>query len=129
MKFVRDTVGENKLMKELAERRLWPETLPTPQVFRSDTGCIALLSRHPFGNTLDGEIRWHISLEGPDRLPTWDEMAEAAHALRPGVGFVIGVPPRSLWMNLADNVLHLWETKDAGLEAEWRANARGDQRT
>lgn len=49
----------------------------------------------------------------------------AAHDLRPGVPFCMGVPPRLWWMNVHPNVLHLWETRDDGLIEEWRANAQG----
>lgn len=73
----------------------------------------------------DGSTRWHISASCEDRVPTWDELVTVAHDLRPGVAFCMGVPPRSWWLNVHPNVLHLWETRDDGLIAEWRANAQG----
>jgi hypothetical protein len=48
------------------------------------------------------------------------------HALRPGVPFVLGIPPRSWWMNIHPHVLHAWETRDWLLIDQWRANRRGD---
>ena len=86
----------------------------------------ALVGREP---VVEGDVRWHISVSRPDRLPTWHELTDAAHALRPGVCFVVGVPPRSWWMNVHPYCLHLWETRDAHLIAEWRRNARGDEPT
>lgn len=73
-----------------------------------------------------GELRWHVSISGPERVPTWSEVAAALHELRPGVPFVMGVPPRSWWMNVHSDVLHAWETTDALLIDQWRANRRGD---
>ena len=74
-------------------------------------------------------LRWHLSLQGPGRVPTWRELAAAAHELRPGVGFVASVPPKSLWMNVHPHVLHLWECGDPALIEEWKVNARGDRPT
>lgn len=73
----------------------------------------------------DGTTRWHISASCEDRVPNWEELVMAAHDLRPGVPFCMGVPPRLWWMNVHPNVLHLWETRDDGLIEEWRANAQG----
>lgn len=71
--------------------------------------------------------RWHISVSHRDRVPTWEEMAEAAHELRPGVPLAIGVPPRSWWVNVHDHVLHLVELRDEPLVASWRDERRGDR--
>jgi hypothetical protein len=83
----------------------------------------ALVSREEWQ---PGDSRWHVSISAADRVPTWDEIAATLHALRPGVPFVLGVPPRSWWMNAHPYVLHAWETKDWALIEEWRRNARGD---
>jgi hypothetical protein len=72
-----------------------------------------------------GDERWHVSAAHTDRVPSWDELVEAAHELRPGVFFVVNVPPQNLWMSLHPHVLHLWEMKDAAMEAQMRAEARG----
>ena len=74
----------------------------------------------------DGTTRWHISVSGPGRCPTWDELVKAAHELRPGVPFCMGVPPETWWLNVHPHVLHMWETNDPGLIEQWRDNARGD---
>ena len=86
----------------------------------------ALVGREP---VVDDDYRWHISISGPGRVPTWEELAATAHELRPGVPMAIGIPPRSWWMNVHPHVLHLWELRDEHLIAEWRRNARGDQPT
>ena len=44
-------------------------------------------------------------------------------AVRPGVHFVIMVPPKSWWMNVHPYTLHLWETADQALIEEARTNA------
>jgi len=98
---------------------------PVPKTFRSGL-LMALVGFEP---VVKGDLRWHISVSHRDRVPSWEEMVEAAHDLRPGVAFVIGVPPRSWWVNVHPHCLHLWETKDLNLIAEWKRNARGDQPT
>jgi hypothetical protein len=77
----------------------------------------------------DDDARWHISVAHPRRLPVWGDLVAIAHRLRPGVVFVVGVPPRSWWINVHPNCLHLWEMRDANLEAQWRAEAQGDTPT
>lgn len=88
-----------------------------------------LIAREPWPPQLGvTDWRWHISaaVVAPEpRVPSWAELVGLAHQLRPGVGFVISVPPRSLWMNVHSDVLHLTESRDEGLWAEWRANALG----
>ena len=54
------------------------------------------------------------------RIPTWEEVVATAHELRPGIPFVIGIPPRSWWMNIHPHVLHLYETRDPHLVQAWR---------
>ena len=94
---------------------------PVPRLFGRD-GFDAFVSCDEIE---PGDRRWHISLSGPGRVPSWDELASAAHELRPGVPFVVGVPPRSWWLNVAENVLHLWELKDQPLLDQWRAERQG----
>lgn len=72
-----------------------------------------------------GDLRWHLSISGERTVPPWNVMVAIAHAVRPGVCFVIGVPPRSWWLNLHPNVLHLWELKDEGLLDQWKTEAQG----
>jgi hypothetical protein len=72
-----------------------------------------------------GDERWHVSIAAADRVPTWNEIAHTLHSLRPGVPFVLGVPPRSWWMNVNPYVLHAWETKDWNLIEQWRHESHG----
>jgi hypothetical protein len=67
-----------------------------------------------------GDLRWHVSVSRRDRVPTWDEMAKTIHALRPGVMFVIPLPPKNLWVNIHENCLHAHEVKDEPLVEQWR---------
>ena len=84
----------------------------------------ALVGREP---VVKDDWRWHISISCPDRVPSWREMSSAVHELRPGVVFVIGIPPKSWWTNLHPHTLHAWEVQDPHLVEEWRRNARGDK--
>lgn len=94
----------------------------------------ALVGREPVGVlsvALDGtqelDMRWHISINGghvekDPRLPTWHELVDAAHQIRPGVTLIVGIPPRSWWMADLESgkyVLHLWQLKDENLEKSW----------
>lgn len=97
--------------------------VPVPRVYAHPKGMSALVGREPVA---DGDLRWHISLSYADRLPDWDDLVDAAHALRPGVPFVIGIPPRSWWINVHRYTLHLYETVDPHLLAQWREERRGD---
>jgi hypothetical protein len=101
---------------------------PAPEV-KTNGLLTAIVGREPCGGRPGDPLRWHISLAGPQRVPTWDELTDAAHHIRPGVHFVVMVPPRSLWMNVHPHVLHLWETADAALVAEAHANALGQTPT
>lgn len=93
------------------------------------------VAREPWPHPLvEGQVdwRWHISvriLQPAPRVPSWNELTSLAHQLRPGVGFVVGIPPRRLWMNVHPDVLHLVEVKDPGIWQEWALNARGDSPT
>ncbi len=106
-----------------AWNRVHPGVIP-PKHFRLGEALLAIVGREPTGP--DHLDRWHISVSTPHRIPNWDEMVFTAHSLRHGVPFVMGVPPRSWWMNIHPHVLHMWETFDANLIAEWRDNRRGD---
>jgi hypothetical protein len=118
----RDLKGEREFHANIAG---WPDWVARPLVYRG-AGMMALVGREHCGGRPTDPLRWHISLQGPGRVPTWEELVMVAHELRPGVPFVVSVPPRSLWLNLHPHVLHLWETGDEALIAEWKANARGD---
>lgn len=84
------------------------------------------VGREPLGG---GPPRWHLSVSHRDRIPSWEELVKVAHEVRPGVGFVLSLPPRSWWMNVHPNVLHLVETFDVYLIEDWRIEARGDRPT
>jgi hypothetical protein len=71
------------------------------------------------------DFRWHISVAGRDRVPDWAEFAAIVHTLRPGVTFCMPLPPRSWWINVAENCLHAWELNDEVLEDQWRAERQG----
>jgi hypothetical protein len=105
--------------------------VPPPVAYQHRDGRTALVGREPVA---EGDWRWHISLRHGDpgrdgRIPTWEECVATAHELRPGVVFVIGVPPRSWWINVHPHVLHLHETRDMPLVEQWRHEARGDRPT
>jgi hypothetical protein len=90
-----------------------------------------LQSRDPLGKLPDGtpDLRWHLSVSwlGGGSVPPWDALVAIAHAVRPGVPFIVAVPPRSMWMNVHPGVLHLVETKDANLIEQWRFEAQGHE--
>jgi hypothetical protein len=108
-----------------ALKEVWDREMPdAPQPCAVRRGLLAaLVGREPIGGV--GELRWHVSVQHRDRVPNWEELVQAAHDLRPGVVFVVGVPPRSWWLNVHPHVLHLWETFDEGLVGEYRINAQG----
>lgn len=115
-------------MSEWQRDREWEAALPAagwngerPTAWRKGE-LQALVSRDEIA---PGDMRWHISLAHRDRVPNWNELAGTAHALRPGVPFAIGVPPRSWWINVHKNILHLYELKDANLIAQWRLERQG----
>jgi hypothetical protein len=103
-------------------------TCPPPRRFVNDRlGVSVILSRDELSQDYDHEPdpRWHLSMVGPNRVPTWNEMAEACHTLRPGVVFVMGIPPRSWWINIHPDCLHAWEVKDDNLTHQWRDERSG----
>lgn len=81
-------------------------------------------------NLNDGEVRspdwrWHLSIAGRDGVPEWATMAAICHEIRPGIPFVLGVPPKSWWVNVHPGTLHAWETHDENLIRCWRAQRLG----
>src|SRR5437764_14774540 len=107
MGWSRDYIWEAKALSVLGEE--WRGE--APKAWRM--GALhALVSRDEIA---PGDLRHHISLSRSDRVPTWDEMAKCAHALRPGVVFCIPLPPKSMWLNIHENTLHLHEIKDEPL--------------
>jgi hypothetical protein len=128
LKLARNRPAENEVHRAM-KKDGWPEWASLPQVYTAGPGpswaFVSIVNREHCGGLPTSPLRWHISLRGPGRVPSWGELAQAAHSLRPGVPFVISVPPRSMWMNVHPHVLHLWETDDDALLEEWKANAMG----
>lgn len=88
-----------------------------------------LVSRDPLPHQLllnDPDFRWHISVSGTNAVPEWRHLVAIAHQLRPGICFVIGVPPKSWWLNVHEFTLHLWELNDPNLINAWRSERRAD---
>jgi hypothetical protein len=111
-----------------AWREAYPDGPPPPRAYQDGSRFTALVGREPVAAD---DMRWHISVRYGDsgldgRVPTWDELVRAAHELRPGVVFIVGVPPRSWWINTHPDVLHLWEVRDEALVEAWRAERRED---
>jgi hypothetical protein len=69
--------------------------------------------------------RWHVSVSGERGVPRWRDLVAIGHELRPGVCFVVGCPPKSWWINVHPHCLHLYETKDENLIAQWRFEGQG----
>jgi hypothetical protein len=125
-------VDAPKAFVELWRRHNGEEVEP-PRAYQNPNGLTAFVGREPLG-TNGSDWRWHISARYGNpghngRVPSWEELVSAAHELRPGVVFVIGVPPRSWWMSVHPDVLHLYETHDQALIEQYRANALGDAPT
>jgi hypothetical protein len=86
----------------------------------------AIIALENIGNLLP-DWRWHISLKAQGSVPSWRALTLTAHTLRPGVNFVSAVPSEAHWINIHPHVLHLYQINDPGLEAQWRAEGRGDK--
>jgi hypothetical protein len=84
----------------------------------------AIMTRDDIGS---GDLRWHISLSRDadckllnHEVPVWRNLVAAVHHLRPGVAFMLGIPPRNQWMNLNPCVLHAYEVRDEKMEKHFR---------
>lgn len=85
-----------------------------------------IVSRDPIERAASiPNLRWHISVAGEDDTPCWRDLVAIAHEVRPGVCFVVGVPPLSWWMSVHPHCLHLWEVDDSNLTAQWMAERMG----
>ena len=118
----RSYAWEHQLHQTLREQG-WPEGVELPRGYVSGP-LAALVAREPVGRNGE-DPRWHISIQHKDRVPNWDELVDAAHRLRPGVVFAIGIPPRSWWINVHPHVLHLHELHDTALIEQWRFEGQG----
>jgi hypothetical protein len=73
------------------------------------------------------ELRWHLSISHPFRLPTWDEINAARDACIPAdVWLCQPMPPKDYWVNLHPHTLHLWQVRDRELIAQWAYDGCGD---
>jgi hypothetical protein len=118
--------------RELADawRAMFGADFPVrPPVVHRNGRLEALVGREPVGPHQQAleDLRWHISVRAPGRVPTWPELVDAAHSLRPGVVFCVPMPPRTWWLNVHEHVLHLWETRDPNLERQWRSESGGHE--
>lgn len=108
----------------------YADVVPPPRSYDHRDGRTAMVGREfAGGDPTSGDLRWHISVKADGRIPTWEEVVQTAHELRPGVVFCVGVPPRSWWMNVHEHVIHLWEVRDEMLIQEYRVNATGQAPT
>lgn len=115
---------------QLELHRVWEMEGATPgeePVAWRKTPLQVLMGREAMPGETD--LRWHLSVAHKDRIPSWEELVDAAHALRPGVPFCLGLPPRSWWLNYDERVLHLWEVRDAALIEAWRQTPGGQDPT
>lgn len=95
------------------------------RVFRYGTHHTVLLSQDKIES---GDVRWHVSVSHPFRLPTWPTLREIQDAIQPYLGepvwFCIPYPPRDSWMNCHPNTLHFWEIKDEPLKRQWKRDGQ-----
>lgn len=99
------------------------DDVPPARTFER-AGLHALVSRDP---VIAADERWHVSGSRPGRAPRWEDLADPAHELRPGVPIASAIPLPSQRVNVHPDTLHAWELRDEYLIAEWRRNARPDR--
>ena len=99
-----------------------------PQAMMDSLQC-AVLGRCTVIAQREGtELRWHLSISHPWRLPTWAEINAARDALiPPDVWLCQPMPPREFWINLDQHALHLWEVRDRELIAQWAYDGCGNE--
>lgn len=75
--------------------------------------CQVFVGIEPVGPLSACEERWHLSISGRRRLPTWSELKAARDRFIPGDMFMaIPMPPQAYWLNVNPYVLHIWEYRD-----------------
>lgn len=74
-------------------------------------GCRVVVAHEP----IDGEMTWHLSVQGPGRLPDWQEILHARDSLLPTVTMGLYLPPRIAWSDAHPYQVHLWELPAATL--------------
>lgn len=61
-----------------------------------------------------GGVWWHLSIAHPKQLPSWQTVVEAKEVFMGRETCAMHlVPPRSHWLNVHPNCLHLWVRLDA----------------
>lgn len=80
-----------------------------------------IVTRDNIGRVGAPDYRWHVSVAGERSTPAWRAFVAIVQEVRPGVMFCVPMPPRSHWLNLNENVMHVHETKDAALTDQWKA--------
>lgn len=54
--------------------------------------------------------KWHLSISHPNRLPNYNELKEARYKFLPDNIYAAQIfPPKSEFINLHPNCLHLWQ--------------------
>ena len=88
---------------------------PGTRAFRFGKMSI-FLSRHHNPATGEFDGLWHLSIDGKDRYPTWDEMVAVRYTLIPAdVTMAMPLPPRADYINLNEHVFQITEVPAAWL--------------
>ncbi len=98
---------------------------PFPKAFRPRAytygNCTIFVGREPMPAPYE-EVRWHLSIAHPWRLPCWDEIKHVRAELLPAdVHFCQPMPQAKYWINVHQYCLHLWEICDPALTAQWES--------
>lgn len=88
--------------------------------FRTESGCTVICGIEPAKAAPAGiwlpEAAlnlWHVSVSGPGRYPTWDEIADVRYELIPDdVTMAMLLPPEADYVNANEFCLHLWQIDD-----------------
>lgn len=74
----------------------------------------AILSRDP----MPSGLLWHLSVSGPNRLPSWDELKHAKYRLvHANVAMVLLFPRSNVpYMDLHQYCLHLYESTEKDVD-------------
>lgn len=107
--------------------RAWPQGVPLPSLYKLGAGAV-LLGQEPVDEARQ-DLRWHLSVSHPSRLPTWEELRRVRDELVPAdVCMAIPYPPRAWWLSIHPNCLHLWEIHDRELVDLWRVEGEHARR-
>jgi hypothetical protein len=121
----RTTPGAGEL-RRVALPPVVAERSPEARAYMTASGCSVLVAQEPALRAPPGiwlpqgalEL-WHLSVARPDRLPSWDEVADVRYELVPDdVTMALLLPPPDSYMNEHEFCLHLWQIEDRRSEAE-----------